>query len=324
MARAYEDLNLVADIGGTNTRVAFAEGKTCLADTTRRYANADHPDLEAILADYLAGHSAGRCSGVCVAAAGPVRNGQGQLTNLDWTITSKGLSASTHADTVAVLNDLQAQGHAIGRISDEHIIEIKTSVSSSSPDANPTKLVVGVGTGFNAAPVYDLGERRHVPPSEVGHSGLPVQTESELSLSRYLEKIHGFASVEDVLSGRGISRLHSWVARDAGDTKPLSAAEVMKRAADGDAEALETTQLFAEYFGQVVGDLALTYLPFGGIYLVGGVSRAMAPHLTEQSFLSAFLDKGRFSEFLEQFGVSVVTDDFAALTGCAAHLAELS
>jgi glucokinase len=75
--------------------------------------------------------------------------------------------------------------------------------------------------------------------------------------------------------------------------------------------------------GAVSGDLALTTLPFGGVWLVGGLARAFAPHLASFGFVEAFRDKGRFSGFLEAFGVGVVEDDNAALTGCASHLTGL-
>jgi glucokinase len=75
--------------------------------------------------------------------------------------------------------------------------------------------------------------------------------------------------------------------------------------------------------GAVSGDLALTTLPFGGVWLVGGLARAFAPYLLSMGFVQAFRDKGRFSGFMEQFGVEVVEDDSAALTGCAAHLTGL-
>mgnify|MGYP001556246311 FL=1 len=38
-------LSLVADIGGTNTRVALARGPVVDRATVTRYANADHADL---------------------------------------------------------------------------------------------------------------------------------------------------------------------------------------------------------------------------------------------------------------------------------------
>jgi glucokinase len=76
--------------------------------------------------------------------------------------------------------------------------------------------------------------------------------------------------------------------------------------------------------GHVIGDLALSHLPFGG-HLPGGrrLPRLHAPWLDEFGFAEAFRAKGRFSGFMEQFGVQVVTDDYAALTGCASHLAKL-
>ena len=73
----------------------------------------------------------------------------------------------------------------------------------------------------------------------------------------------------------------------------------------------------------VAGNLALIQLPFGGVYLVGGVARALAPHLSRFGFADAFRDKGRFAGFMRNFGVAVIEDDYAALVGSAAHLVAL-
>jgi glucokinase len=43
-----------------------------------------------------------------------VRDGVVQLTNLDWRIDRSVLASVLTAENSAVLNDLQAQGHAIG------------------------------------------------------------------------------------------------------------------------------------------------------------------------------------------------------------------
>ena len=42
-------LFLVADVGGTNTRVAMAEGGIVLPDTIRRYSNRDFANLAPVL-----------------------------------------------------------------------------------------------------------------------------------------------------------------------------------------------------------------------------------------------------------------------------------
>ncbi|NNE89896.1 MAG: glucokinase, partial [Silicimonas sp.] len=188
-----------------------------------------------------------------------------------------------------------------------------------------TSLVIGVGTGFNAAPVFHSNGLRIVPPSESGHINLPPRTESELRLYRYIEERHGgFASVEDVLSGRGLERVYAWHAFEAGETVHKPAAEIMAECASRENPiALETVATFNRLLGTVAGNLALIYLPFGGIYLIGGVARAVSTYFQETGFVEQFRNKGRFSEFMDAFPVSVITDDFAALTGLASHLDEL-
>ena len=76
--------------------------------------------------------------------------------------------------------------------------------------------------------------------------------------------------------------------------------------------------------GAELGNLALIHLPFGGLYLIGGVARAMTPYFATLGLEAAFKDKGRFAAFMDNFQVSIVEDDFAALTGCAAYLDSLS
>ena len=84
--------------------------------------------------------------------------------------------------------------------------------------------------------------------------------------------------------------------------------------------ATEAVAVFIRYLGTVCGNLSLIHLPFGGVYLVGGVARAIAPHLSNFGFADAFRDKGRFADFMEGFAVHIVEDDYAALVGLAAYL----
>jgi len=312
-------LSLVADIGGTNTRVALADGKVLRAGTIRRFRNADFPGLETILRAYLADQSGVVCAGACIAVAGPVANGVATMTNLDWTIDGATLTRATGAEVVAILNDLQAQGHALGHIAPENLRPI---IGQAEPDAGAAKLVIGVGTGFNAAPVHETPWGRVVAASECGHVNMPVRSEADLRLAQFVETAHGFPGVEDVLSGRGLERLFAFVSKEAGAPAEATAAAIMEGLAteSGSGLATDTARLFARLLGAEAGNLALTHLPFGGIYLCGGVSRAIGPHLLAMGFEPAFRDKGRFAGFMKNFSVSVVEDDFAALTGCAVYL----
>ena len=311
---------LVADIGGTNTRVALADGDKVRAESIRRYANAGFANLEAVLTRYLAESGAPKVSGVCVAAAGPVRDGVASMTNLDWTITGAGLTAATGAAKTAILNDLQAQGHALGRIAPEHLREV--IAGPSKPGA--AMLVVGLGTGMNAAPVHETPWGRVVAASECGHISMPVRTDEDHRLSRFVAEVgphaHGFAGVEDVLAGRGLERIYAFAAREAGQDRTKSGAEIMADVAAGDPVARHAAGLYIHLLGQELGNLALIHLPFGGIYLIGGVARAMQPHFDAMNLTAHFRDKGRFAKFMDSFSVRIVEDDYAALTGCAAYL----
>jgi glucokinase len=314
-------LSLVADIGGTNTRVALALGKQLQTGTIRRFRNADYPGLETILRSFLEGHSGATCFGACVAVAGPVANGTATMTNLDWTIDEATLTRATGAQHVALLNDLQAQGHALGHIAPENLRQV---FGTASTDANAAKLVIGVGTGFNAAPVHETPGGRYVAASECGHVNMPLRNEADLRLARFVETAHGFPGVEDVLSGRGLERLFAFVSTEAGTPSELSAADIMSgiNLHDDANLANETARLFVRLLGAEAGNLALTHLPFGGIYLCGGVSRAIAPYLDMMGFEAAFGDKGRFAGFMQNFAMSVIEDDYAALTGCAVFLTQ--
>lgn len=316
--RDADTYSLVADVGGTNTRVALARGAAVDPRSVRRYSNAAFAGMAEVMERYLADEGGVDCAGAAVCVAGPVRDEVGALTNIDWRIDKPTLARATRAEHVAILNDLQAQGQALGAID---AAAVRTVLPGPEGGPYAAKLVIGIGTGFNAAPVLDAEQGRLVPPSEAGHTGLPIRDEAELRLARYVEAAHGFPAVEDVLSGRGLERVYGWLGEEEGDPRERRAAAIMAAVADGsDPRAEAAAARFVRLMGAVAGDLALVHLPFGGVYFVGGVARAMRPHLERFGFAAAFRDKGRFAGFMSNFAVHVIEDDYAALTGLAAHI----
>ncbi|MDO8884492.1 MAG: ROK family protein [Pseudotabrizicola sp.] len=318
-------LSILADIGGTNTRVALAEGMHVIEASVARFANAEYKargqDIAAILADYLL-TSGQTVSGVCVAAAGPVQDGVATMTNLDWVIDADKLRAATGAVHVAILNDLQAQGQALG-----HIAPSKLRKVIDGPHAPGAMLVVGLGTGVNAAPVHGAGASRVVPPSECGHVNMPVRSEEDLSLMRFVETLLAgrgevaHCGVEEVLSGRGLINLHAFAAEQIGDSAATTSAQVFTDLEKGHPAAIHAATLYTRILAQTLADLALIHLPYGGIYLIGGMARAMTPHFARLGLTDHFRETRRVDLLEKDFSVTVVEDDFAALTGCAAYLA---
>lgn len=318
MPHPADSLFLVADIGGTNTRVALSDGVTVLPDTIRRFRNAEYAGLEACLHEFIEGQNGIVPKAACVDVAGPVKDGHARLTNLDWDISVASIAAATGTDNVALLNDLQAQGYALEHIAPEDLHSVRVGEKASP---NAAKLVVNVGTGFNATPVFSTGDGWLVATSESGHANMPARTAADLRLCSFIEARHGFAAIDDVLSGRGLVRIYSWLAHEAGETKAPSSADIIAGCQTGeDPLAVETVRTFTRLLGMVTANLALIQLPFGGIYLVGGLSSAILPFMHDFGFENAFRDKGRFASFMDGFPMFVVQDDYAALKGCAAYL----
>ena len=199
--------SLVADIGGTNTRIALAEGPSVLVDTICSYCNADHQDFTTVLEHYMATAGAVECRMACVAVAGLVQNDVAELTNLDWRVDTEMITRSTGVSTVVLLNDLQAKGYSLGYICPSHLRDI---IPQPNVAHGATQLVIGIGTGFNAAVVYHLESGRFVAPAEAGHINMPIANAADLDLAQFITARNGFADVEDVASGRGIEQIYAW------------------------------------------------------------------------------------------------------------------
>lgn len=311
-APSPECLILVADLGGTNIRMALARGTRVDPTTVRRYATADFEGLTPAIADFLAAHGAPRPDAAAIAVAGAVRDGRAQITNLDWKVTLDDLKRATGTETVVLLNDLQAQGHALAHLPKRSLTRILPGAAARPGD---TRLAIGLGTGFNACPVHLVQGLSVVPAAEYGQTDLPVRTREELALAHALAPEAASARVEDLLSGPGLAR--AYAALSGGGA--LAPAEVIAAVAHEPA-AQQTLELFVRLLGRVSADLALAHLPFGGIFLVGGVSRAIAPFLASMGFADSFRNRGQFSDFMENFSIHLVQDDMAALVGCARAL----
>ncbi len=304
---------LLADIGGTNTRLALADGGRLRPGSIRRFRNAGYDTFSALLTEYLRDGAISSCAGVCISVAGPVRNDAVQMTNLGWELTRAALSRQTGSTTVHFLNDLQAQGLALDAVSTRNQ---RTLLAGPDAPEAITRLVVGIGTGFNAAPVHRMAQGLFVPPSECGHIHLPRHEADEAALADWLAARHGIATVEEALSGRGLSAIHLFLGHGASPPDALVAG-----IAAGDPSTQATGALYARLLGRVLADLALIHLPYGGIWLIGGTARAIGPHLAGFGLARHFRAMGRYAPLMEAFSIHLIEDDYTALAGCAAWLA---
>ncbi len=317
-ADGREEAFLVADIGGTNSRLGLSRNGSFIDGSVRRYLNSDHAGFEELLADYLDNSVTGPVSGICVAVAGPVEADQARMTNVDWTIKSDMLRRVADCRSSAIINDLAAMGHGLHLVDEcRHLQVVACGTRADGPGQPEGKrLLVNVGTGFNIALVFGTTSGRIVSDSESGRVTLPVRSDADYSLKSFIEERSGYAGLEDALSGRGLANIHSWICSNSGLTESSVVPDDMPTP-DSSPQWREAGRVLVRLLGVTVGDLALVNMPIGGIFLVGGVANGLASVLEEPGFADAFRDKGDYSEFMQRFSVSLITDDLLALRGCA-------
>ena len=84
-----------------------------------------------------------------------------------------------------------------------------------------------------------------------------------------------------------------------------------------------TMEMFVSVYGAEAGNLALKILPYGGLYLAGGIAAKNLSLLTDGTFLTAFNHKGRVSDLLGKIPVHVILNPQVGLMGAMAQAAKL-
>ena len=188
--------------------------------------------------------------------------------------------------------------------------------------------LVAPGTGLGVSLLVVADGKLYPIASEGGHVDFAPRNDDEVDLWRYLRQREDHVSVERLASGPGISAIYSWLKKRDRYEEPEWFVEKMKAndppAVISEAALVEklepcvkTLRLFVSILGAIAGNLALTGMTTGGMYLGGGIIPRILPFLEEADFMEAFIDKGRFRELLSRIPVHVILNDKAALLGAA-------
>jgi len=313
---------LVADIGGTNSRLALAttskKDREIILENIQKFKNSDFNNFEEVIEKYLSSSNDNLISRMCIAAAGIISEDTVKMSNLNWKITVPSLQKTSNIKNVLIINDLQAQGYALDFIKPKDLEELIEG-NYSAAQIN-TKLVCGMGTGFNVAIAYQTAFGTFVPASEYGHARTTTANEKQKLIVKQLEENSSFVSYENILAGSGLNRLDKVLNR----REDRSPSDILEAAKAGDLKAKEVGSQLAGFAGQAFGDFALMNMALGGVYLIGGVARAMMPYLKEENFKQNFYSRGNFTEIMKKISVHLILDDYAALKGCANYSTILS
>jgi glucokinase len=326
---------LAGDVGGTSTRLAlFArDGSGRLGLLAERiYPSRAHDSLDAILTLFLKEEAArpdgpaGPIEAASFGAAGPVRRGRCETTNLPWVIEADRLAAIVGLPAAGLINDLEANAWGLEELGPSDVLVL----SPGAPGAGGNSAIIAAGTGLGEAGLFWDG-RRHLPfATEGGHADFSPRNETEDDLLRYLRARFGRVSWERVVSGPGLASVYgflrdtgrgeepSWMAEEVGRGDPAAAITAAAREGRCPLASL-AVDLFVSLYGAEAGNLALKTLATGGLYVGGGIAPRISDRLQHGGFMEAFTAKGRMRTLLESIPVRVVLNPSTALLGAARH-----
>jgi glucokinase len=332
---------LAVDAGGTKTRLALYERRDAANRQplerrivtecdSRRAAS-----LQGIVREFLERQQiTDRVDAACIGVPGPVVRGTVRATNLPWVIDEQSFGEDLRIGKVRLVNDHAATAAGLPLLEPEDLIMLHPGREDRE---RRVYAVLAPGTGLGQAYlVLDADGRHHPFPSEGGHVEFAPKDEIEFDLLKYLkDKLRRRVSIERVLSGPGILNIYSFL-RDRSHCEepedlraeiaaaPTPAAVVTEHGMRGTHSiCVRTLDLFARLLGSQAGDVVLTYLSTGGLFLSGGIPPKIAVKLQEGGTVEAYLRKGRISPLVEMTPLQVIRDDRVALLGAAVIAADL-
>lgn len=304
---------LVADIGGTNSRIAFAEpGGRPERIVTLSNDEVDGP--EGVLARALEGHAVPKLAVLALAA--PVAGDEIPLTNRDWVVRTKELAARFGIARVHALNDFEAVAHALPRLTDADLQPV--GPARAMPEG--MKLVIGPGTGLGVAALAPVAGGVRAIATEAGHMSFGPAYPDELMIFHRLLERRAPLSAEHILCGPGLPRLHRALHPDLLELKPDM---ILRQAQAGDRDARATIAMFVRLFGRFTGDMALAFRATGGVFIAGGVAGKLGSLFDAALFRAAFERHPPYEDLLKQIPSALITAPEPGLIGCAAVAEQL-
>jgi glucokinase len=346
---------LAGDIGGTKTLLRLVKPTSPHhPEYAQIYSSPEYADLVPIVSKFLSAAQIHFGAEIelniaCLAIAGAVIDRSSYLPNLGWHLNADRLQQELHISHVELINDFAAVGYGISQLPPADLYTLQ----AGQPQQHAPKATIGAGTGLGEGLLIHNGKDYQVISTEGGHTDFAARSMQEFEFTRYLCQQQQIDRVSNdrVISGRGIVAIYQYL-RDTSNlsenpdladvvktweaqTEPLvdPAALISAMAMPSSDEnphpntdplAAATMKMFISVYGAEAGNLALKILPYGGLYLAGGIAAKNLSLLTEGTFISAFNHKGRVSDLLAKVPVYVILNSQVGTIGAAARAATLA
>lgn len=311
---------LLADVGGTNARLAILpEAHSPVRDFASVHT-ADYPDFASAASATVLDTTAILPRSLLLAIAGPVRGADSRLTNADWVLDPQAIREDLNLDTVVMFNDFEALALSLPALEGGQLQKI----GGGEMQTRQPRVVLGPGTGLGVAALI-YADKCYTPlAGEGGHVDFGPVSPRDFEIWPHIERLHGRVTGETLLSGNGLARIFRAVAA-ANDTDPdrcHAGQDVTNLAETGDHCADEAIDLFLTYLGRLAGDFALLFLAKGGVYVAGGIAPRLASRFAASPFRAAFEAKAPHGGIMAEIPTYLIVDTKPAISGMA-HFATM-
>jgi glucokinase len=303
---------LLCDIGGTNARFALLAEAQSEIQWLQHAATADYSTFtDAIKAATAGGVTP---ASILVCAAGPVEKTRVKLTNANWDIDGRAVARDLGLADGIMFNDFEALALSIPSLQPSWLKAIGGGTASGG-----ARVIHGPGTGLGTAALIDVMGKWRAIASEGSHSDFAPVSEGEQAIWPHVERRLGRITPETLISGPGLRRLHRARLASVGADRPeISEVEITQRAvANPSGSEGETVRWFWRLAARHAGDVALSFLATGGVFLAGGILPRLVGLLDEEDFRRAFENKAPYEELISRIPVHLVVEPDAVIHGLA-------
>ena len=321
-------MNVIAgDVGGTNTRLVYAEITKSNTRTVAKqvYKSEEYSGLEQIIDHFLAEQKIEvKIDAICLGIAGPVKAGEVAVTNLPWHVSENSLKKKYSTNQVALLNDFAAIAYAIPYFDSEDVFTLQQGVEEGLKNV----AIVGAGTGLGSCHV--ITENNVIKPlaSEAGHCSFSAENNLQCELLQWMWQKNKFVSVESLVSGRGIFSIYQFLKYKevavenvliAEKMNQYDPARVISEHANEDKLCQRTIELFVEIYAAAIRNVILHYYPLSGIYIAGGIALKIRRFMESAKFIETFTKNDAMQDNLKSITINLILDENPGLKGVLSY-----
>ncbi len=308
---------LAGDVGAARTTLSLLEGEAPSGlRCTERVVCENHAfsGLVAMVGDFMHG---ARVDAAAFAVPGFVSLGNVTLGEAAWPIERAPLCSVLGTERCAVLS--QAETALLGV---PHAADRLHWLQAGTPDSTAPRALVYVGERYGRA--FTLAGSAPLP-TDASHIGFAPRNAIERRLLNRLAEHSEHVSLSDVLAEGCLMRLFELLVAES--LAPPSAQAEVERAPDPDAAIARlglrdldhacaaAVAFYADLLGAELCNVALSYLPRGGLFVTGSMVSRLFSLLEQGPLLEAFLGRDSLGDRLQSIPLALIDDTELVLRG---------